>query len=99
MDHVDKYYWVINHPKLGGSTQAIIELQPQKVNPVSDEIDLDHPELNTKFEWWVELSVWDAYERTNWHDWVFDCGGATAEEAVDTLYRKVLTAHGDYAYV
>jgi hypothetical protein len=96
MNHVDKYYWVVDHPKLGGTAQAVIEMNPQQVNPENNEISLDHPELNTKFEWWVEVLVWDEDSRSRCHDWEVDTGGDTAEEAIHNLYDLVLKTYGGY---
>lgn len=99
MNHVDKYYWIINHPKLTlGRGQAQIELTPHMVNPITGAIDPDD-HLNTKFEWWVELSsvgCGDNGGHEMYHEWELDCGGDTAEEAIDNLYNLVLVKYGDY---
>lgn len=44
MNNVDKYYWIIDHPKLCSTyrLQESIVLTPQMVNPVTKEIDLDN---------------------------------------------------------
>jgi hypothetical protein len=103
MNHVDKYYWIVDHPSLtkfcGG--QAKIELNPQCINPENNTIDLVNPLNNTKFEWWVELSyafsedwmegVWELG-----HDMEFDTGGDSAEEAINNLYELVLNKFGKY---
>lgn len=99
MNHVQKYYWIIDHPKLtkyGG--QAVIELTPHIVNPVNETIELDD-NLNTACRWWVELS----YEGEDFqedgcliHDWDCDTGGATAEEAIENLHTLVKNKFGDY---
>lgn len=104
MNNVDKYYWIINHPKLckGVIGQASIELSPQMVNPVTNEID-SNKALNTKQEWGVEVSEGneyydpdDKYSCRTAHDWGLDTGGDTAEEAIDNLYELVLSKHGEY---
>ena len=102
MDHVEKYYWIIDHPKLGHKhSQATIELTPHKVNPVNETIEED-TSLNTAYRWWVETLVEDIDEDTGeWyseHLWCLDTGGETAEEAVDNLYELVLKEYGDYSY-
>lgn len=109
MNNVDKYYWIIDHPKLSNKkygTQPTIELTPHMVNPFNDTIEEDQS-LNTKQQWWVEVNVANSYfdpkavfpddksfERS--HDWELDCGGNTAEEAVDKLYELVVNKYGDY---
>lgn len=56
MDHVEKYYWIIDHPKLGHEhCQSLIELTPHRLNPVNNTIEEDII-LNTKYQWWVELT-------------------------------------------
>lgn len=104
MNNVDKYYWIINHPKLhkGVIGQASIELSPQMVNPVTNEVD-SNKALNTKQEWWVEVSEGneyydpeDKYSCRTAHDWDLDTGGDTAEEAIANLYELVLSRHGEY---
>lgn len=97
MNHVDKYFWVINHPKMGVPTaQAEIEFTPQMVNPKTNAIDEDVT-LNTKFEWWIEVSklvhIEDEHKS---HFWELDCGGNTAEEAVHNLYKLVKQQYGEY---
>jgi hypothetical protein len=104
MNHVDKYYWVIDHPKLTiGGGQAMIELTPHMVNPDNETIELvlNKQSLNTSSRWWVEVTVesenecgsqgWEFY-----HDWDLDCGGNSAEEAITNLYQLVLNKYGEY---
>ncbi|AUR93510.1 hypothetical protein NVP1187O_197 [Vibrio phage 1.187.O._10N.286.49.F1] len=98
MNHVDKYYWIIDHPKLTkGRGQAEIELTPHMVNPENEIIEGDIT-LNTAFRWWVEVTQTVLYEGEyiKAHDWDLDCGGETAEDAVETLYGTVLQKYGDY---
>ncbi len=105
MNNVDKYYWIINHPKLTSKNcfQAEIELTPHMVNPANDTIE-DDKSLNTKQQWWVELSGYNEFhddeilpfDATHSHYWEMDTGGDTAEEAVDNLYDAVLRVYGDY---
>lgn len=100
MNHVDKYYWIIDHPAIGNTTwaQATIELTPHMVNPENDTIEMN-ASLNTKFQWWVELSKIDSSEDEHpTHFWELDCGGDTAEEAINTLYELVLAQYGEYNY-
>lgn len=97
MNHVDKYYWIIDHPKLSKYSQATIEMTPHMVNPVNNTIEKDNS-LNTKFEWWVEV----CYEEEDgddyvWcHAWELDTGGDSAEEAIDKLYELVKFNYGEY---
>ncbi|CAH9011911.1 conserved hypothetical protein [Vibrio phage 249E41-1] len=107
MNNVDKYYWIVDHPKLCSTyiAQASIELTPQMVNPVTKEIDLDSPSNNTEQNWWVEVSSAnkdynpnDPTDHPSCHDWNLDTGGTTAEEAIDKLYELVLKHYGDYDY-
>ncbi|AUR89280.1 hypothetical protein NVP1121O_252 [Vibrio phage 1.121.O._10N.286.46.C4] len=98
MNHVEKYYWIINHEKIGVPyAQGTIELSPHLVNPETCAIDLKDPSKNTKSEWWVEFSKLDSEEdEGHTHYWDLDCGGDTAEEAIDTLYGLVKAIYGDY---
>lgn len=104
MNFVDKYYWIINHPKITSryKPQASIDLYPQMVNPTNNTVEKDIS-LNTKPEWWVELSMANPeYDPSNqdtlttMHDWRLDCGGDTSEEAIEKLYDNVLGYYGDY---
>lgn len=105
---VDKYYWIIDHPKLTNQygTQPTIEMTPHMVNPIDCIINVDNS-LNTKLKWWIECNVAnedfnpsvefpddDSFERC--HDLDLDCGGDTAEEAIDNLYNLVIKHYGDY---
>lgn len=108
MNNVDKYYWIIDHPALTGNfgSQPTIELTPHMVNPENNTIE-SNTLLNTKQQWWIEVNVGSKYFDPNAtpyseesfeysHDWELDCGGDTAEEAIDKLYELVLDKHGDY---
>lgn len=97
MNHVDKYYWIINHPKIGCETsQGSVELTPHMVNPSNGVIENDLT-LNTKSEWWVEFSKLDKKgDKYKTHYWSLDCGGDSAEEAINNLYKLVLDKYGKY---
>ncbi len=100
MNHVEKYYWIIDHPRMGAEhSQSTIELTPQKVNPFNNIIEKD-TSLNTKYQWWVEVTHEDLDETTDeyvcCHDWDLDTGGDTAEEAIEKLYNIVKAKYGDY---
>lgn len=97
MNNVDKFYWVMNHEGIGAKgVQGTIELTPHLVNPENDTIEEDES-LNTKQQWWVEFSKIDQRgEDMPTHYWELDCGGDTAEEAVNALYTKVLSLYGEY---
>ena len=105
---VDKYYWIIDHPKLTNKygTQPTIEMTTHMVNPVDCVISTDGSR-NTKLEWWIECNVanedfnpsaefpdFESFRR--YHDTILDCGGNTAEEAIDNLYNLVIKHYGDY---
>lgn len=105
MNNTDKYYWIIDHPKLCSDyvAQAIIELSPQMVDPVTKEINLKDSSKNTEQNWWVEVSSAnptynpeDPTDHYTSHDWRLDTGGITAEEAMDNLYKLVLKHYGNY---
>ena len=111
MHFVEKYYWVLDHPKLNGAKdrrsrkvcpQPSIEIGPQLVNPLTDEIDLKDDSLNTKVAFWAELIAhfpWEedyASHKSASHAWEMDCGGDTYEDAVNALYEKVLKEYGNY---
>lgn len=97
MNHVDKYFWIIEHPNIGvEGLDGEIELTPQMVNPLNRKIEKDIS-LNTKFEWWVEFNkYYDLGDEIMTHYWELDCGGDTAEEAIEKLYELVLEKYGDY---
>lgn len=100
MNHVDKYYWIIDHPKMGDENgQCTSELTPHLVNPLTNTIE-DDKSLNTKYQWWVEVLYQEYNEDDNdfeyCHDWDLDTGGDSAEEAIDNLYEIVLKKFGDY---
>jgi len=97
MNISEKYFWIINHPDLSKWGQAVIELTPHMVNPENNTIEEDE-KLNTKLEWWVELNRQDFSEDQfyTFHDYEFDCGGDTAEEAIEALYKIVLEICGNY---
>ncbi|AFC21583.1 hypothetical protein GAP32_133 [Cronobacter phage vB_CsaM_GAP32] len=100
MNIVEKYYWIIEHPKYVpfGDT-AVIEITPHMVCPETncvEKLEL----LNTKLQFWVELLIpfFDEQHKQHCHshDWELDCGGDTWEEAVENLYKLVLEKYGDY---
>lgn len=108
MNTADKYYWITDHPTLNNDWGSVvtIEMTPHMVNPETNMIDTTL-ELNTKLQWWIEVMIAnknfnpdvvfpheDSLEYS--HDWNLDCGGDTAEEAIDTLYFLVLHNYGDY---
>lgn len=102
-NHVDAYYWVMNHPALcepNGtfSGQVEIEIVPTMVNPDTKEYDEDE-ERNTEFAWWIEVNhpcVIEGCGVVSAHNWELDCGGTTPEEAIMVLYKNVLEKYGDY---
>lgn len=100
MNVSDKFFWIINHPKLtcDGKRQADIELTPQMVNPITKEID-SFVQLNTKLEWWVEVTHYEMHDGMlgQCHDWDLDTGGNTAEEAIENCYSLVLKKFGAYS--
>ncbi len=102
MNTCDKYYWVINHPKLTPeSRQADVELTPHMVCPTDNTIKSD-TSLNTKLQWWVEVCFYgyvDEYhdDLQPFHDWELDTGGDSSEEAIENLYDLVLAEYGDYS--
>lgn len=98
MNVSDKYFWIIDHENIGAPySQGSIELTPQMVNPETKEIDLEDPSKNTKLEWWIEFSKLDSvYDDIATHYWDLDCGGDTAEEAIDNLCNLVKEKYGDY---
>ena len=99
MNHVDKYYAIIDHEGIGYKhSQGQIELTPHLVNPLTRHIEEDTT-LNTKYEWWVEFSKLDDKEDDcSTHYWELDCGGDTAEEAIDNLYKLVIAKYGECNY-
>lgn len=98
MNTCDKFFWVVNHTGFGvPGAQATIKMTPQMVNPFNSEINLITPELNTKLEWWIEVNKLDSIgDDLQTHFYELDCGGNTAEEAIDKLYELVLEKYGTY---
>ena len=98
---VDKYYWMVNHPLNRNLSNHIIsaneiDVLPSLVDPEIGEVNLDDDTKNTKVEYWVELSYLDLDEDIMCHDYWFDCGGDSYEEAVETLFQLVYDKFGDY---
>lgn len=102
MNTAEKYDWVVWHPKLNkvGETSGVtIEYTPMMVNPSDDRVSDVHTE-NTKLVWWIEAMVYEwsgsEGEYVGYHDWDLDCGGNTAEEATNKLYKLVKGKYGHY---
>lgn len=108
MNNVDKYYWIIYHPNMTNDygSKPVIELTPHMVNPNNNTIEPNNA-LNAKQQWWIEVNVprkefdpkvsyphENSFEFT--HDWNLDCGGDSAEEAIDKLYNLVIEHYGNY---
>jgi len=98
---VDKYYWIVNHPLNRNLSNHIIsaneiDVLPSLVDPEIGEVNLDDDTKNTKVEYWVELSYLDLDEDIMCHDYRFDCGGDSYEEAVEALFQLVYDKFGDY---
>ena len=98
---VDKYYWIVNHPLNRNLNNHIIsaneiDVLPSLVDPEIGEVNLDDDTKNTKVEYWVELSYLDLDEDIMGHDYRFDCGGDSFEEAVESLFQLVYDKFGDY---
>ena len=98
---VDKYYWIVNHPLNRNLSNHIIsaneiDVLPSLVDPEIGEVNLDDDTKNTKVEYWVELSYLDLDEDIMCHDYRFDCGGDSYEEAVEALFQLVYNEFGDY---
>lgn len=94
MDHTDKYKWIIYHPKFTKfGTDGVIKLTPHK------KVLLDKKGVqNTTFLWYVEMLYEKEieYEIILYHDYMLDCGGKTAEEAINNLYNLIITEYGKY---
>ncbi len=97
MNTTEKYYWCIDHEKIGKAwVEGSIELTPHMVNSVTGAIE-DDKSLNTHLRWWVEYHKTDEGENDEFtHFYKLDCGGDTAEEAIDKLYELILKEYGDY---
>ena len=98
---VDKYYWIVNHSLNRNLSNHIIsaneiDVLPSLVDPEIGEVNLDDDTKNTKVEYWVELSYLDLDEDIMCHDYRFDCGGDSYEEAVEALFQLVYDKFGDY---
>lgn len=97
MNTTEKYYWCINHEKIGEPhAQGSIELTPHMVNPLNHTIE-DDKTLNTQLQWWIEyFKLNEKGGNVDTHYWNLDCGGNSAEEAIDTLYELILKEYGEY---
>ena len=98
---VDKYYWIVCHPLHRDLSNHIvpdneIDVLPSLVDPEIGEVNLEDDTKNTKVEFWAELSYFDLDEDCMCHDYRFDCGGDSFEEAVESLFRLVYDKFGDY---
>ena len=98
---VDKYYWIVNHPLNRNLSNHIIsaneiDVLPSLVDPEIGEVNLDDDTKNTKVEYWAEISYLDLDEDIMCHDYRFDCGGDSYEEAVEALFQLVYNEFGDY---
>jgi hypothetical protein len=73
-----------------------LDIDVQKVNPLTDKID-DDENKNTHIEIWLECGPYELYEDypggpkryCHGHDIKLDCGGATFEEAIVNLANLV----------
>lgn len=102
-DVVDAWTWLGDHPAFrskGTLGQSIFELcvciDPHRVDPRTGRIE-DDARRNTAVHYWVECGP----APTTWpgtliHDARLDCGGASYEEAVMALYKKVRRVYGGY---
>lgn len=103
MNTVEKYWWIIQHPKLNplecnDEVSVSLDIEMQMVCPETKRIE-SLSFLNTKEEVWIEVisPYWNKGDM-KWvesHDWELDGGGATFEEAIDDVYNKVKEQHGD----
>lgn len=107
MNTSEKYWWVFHHPKLNpvecdGSVCVTIEIEPHMVCPETNRIE-DLEFLNTKEQIWIEMLI-PSYDNLQngvgqWHtrhDYAFDAGGDTLDEALEDLVSKVKSVYGDY---
>lgn len=107
MNTAEKWDFITNHPQMCNNygSSPVIEMIPVMVDPLLQCINFEE-EKNSKLRWWIEISVCNPnfdidvdpihYER--FHDYRLDCGGDSAEEAIDNLYKLVLDFYGDYDY-
>ena len=98
---VDKYYWIVCHPLHRDLSNHIvpdneIDVLPSLVDPEIGEVNLEDDTKNTKVEFWAELSYFDLDEDCMCHDYRFDCGGDSFEEAVESLFQLVYNKFSDY---
>ncbi|ALY07018.1 hypothetical protein VmeM32_00024 [Vibrio phage vB_VmeM-32] len=111
MNHVDMYWWMMNHPQLNNADyyiQPVIEIMPFMVDPEIDEINLSDLSKNTKPEWWIEVSGanknFDPFAKNSQtnehleheHVTILDCGADTIEEAIGLLYDLTMKHFGSY---
>ena len=97
----EKYWWILEHPKFINRDMVPprIEIEPHDVCPSTNRIEQFHA-LNTKTQLWVEfMSPMYVESDDEWvqaHDYELDCGGDSYDEAIDELYKNVLSTYGDY---
>lgn len=112
MNVAEKYWWVHAHPKLNpvSGWSPLIEIEPHMVNDTTVCVE-NEESLNNNIRYWIELMYYDVNTdvvpnrrdfipiRSNMtyvHAWKCDCGGWTADEAIERLYELVLKEYGDY---
>ena len=95
MNTCEKYFSIIDNELLKAKynvDELSIELTPNMVNPVNDTIE-DNSTLNTKLVWWIEVIGFsnkpDSCGCHHSHIWELDCGGDSAEEAIEALYTII----------
>lgn len=75
------YHFLKHHPK--GNFMDALDIDVVKVNPVTNEIDVDCSK-NKQIQIWLETGP-----EIGTHDCALDCGGDTFEEALIRLARLV----------
>lgn len=70
------------------------EITPHKINPDTNRVE-DDDDLNTEIQWWYELGPSDLTGFPTSHDYELDGGGATYEECVIAIARKIHDNYGN----
>lgn len=93
MDFYSAWEFLNNHKVFGGCFQDCYDIEVVKINPNTNEVDLENSRNNTKTQVWIECGPWAPDCRTYNED--LDCGGDTFEEAIIALALLVRAQYGN----
>lgn len=92
MNFYDSWYYLQNHYMFKDDFIGCLDIEVQKVNPITCAVDEDKSK-NTKIEIWLECGPY--LKDCKAHDVDLDCGGDTFENAIINLAKLVKDKYGD----